>query len=83
MNMNFYAGTVLKLADVVGNVMKYSVDKKSESSRYHDDTLKELDQLDNSSKKERLNMVLVAVTPLIAAGVYCLKGHHGKDEDNV
>ncbi len=83
MNMNFDAGTVLKAADMVGNVVKYHADKKSESLRYHDDALKEMNQLDNSSKTERVGMVLAAITPLIMAGACFLKKNAEKDEEDI
>ena len=83
MNMNFDAGTVLKAVDMIVNGVKYHADKKSESLRYHDDALKEMNQMDNSSKTERVGMVLASFTPLIMAGACLLKKNAEKDEEDI
>lgn len=53
--------------------IKYIADKKTSASKYHDDTLREMNRFDNSCKDERLNKVIALLTPLVAAGALILE----------
>lgn len=81
MDVNAEALALARFAiNCIGDVVKHSVDKKTEAAKYHDDVLKQINQLDNASKTERLKLVIAATAPLIAAGALYLNSCAKKKE---
>ena len=80
MNLPIKPETILEAVNILSGTIRYTADKKSDASRYHDDTLKEMNQWDNTSKTDRLKLLLGTLTPLIAAGAFCLKQKYSSEK---
>lgn len=83
MNLSIKPETILETVKTICGTIQYAADKKSDASRYHDDTLKEMNQLDNTNKTKWIKLILGALTPLIVAGAFRLKGEYSSEKEKI
>lgn len=72
MKENIEMSDVFKVLDKVADIAKYFCDKKAESAKNHDETLKEMNTRDNDTKKEMVKLVIEFAAPLVTAGTALL-----------
>ena len=72
MKENIEKSDVFKVLDKVADIAKYFCDKKAESAKNHDETLKEMNTKDNDTKKEMVKMVIGFAGPLVTAATALL-----------
>ena len=67
MKVDMNVEDAIKIVKTAGEFFKYSADKKAESSKYHDDTLKAMNEKDNKTKSEAVGLIVSLLTPVAVA----------------